>query len=237
MQPSSSPPNIAPGDTTQAPSDKHQAILSAAAEIFREHGFAAARISDIAKAAGVGKGTVYEYYRSKEELLLEVCLHICRKNELTMSAGEALNPSVGFGAPPGANPVRILHDTLAAVIETLLVSSRSEFRLFSDLQYVSSANPEVMAKAHAEIHAKLDQWRSYAQSQIEQGIAGGLLRELPDLAAVSRLVVASVDGLIWQQMWNTQDEPRDIATSMARTWCRLCMREPQQLEELLTCDA
>jgi TetR/AcrR family transcriptional regulator, fatty acid metabolism regulator protein len=52
--------------------EKRSAILDAALRVFAKHGFAAARVSDIAAAAGVGKGTVYLYFESKEDLLMGV---------------------------------------------------------------------------------------------------------------------------------------------------------------------
>ncbi len=54
------------------PDEKRDAILDAALGVFAKRGFAAARISDIAAEAGVGKGTVYLYFDSKEDLLLGV---------------------------------------------------------------------------------------------------------------------------------------------------------------------
>lgn len=43
-------------------------ICAAALEVFREKGFAAARVDEIAERAGVSKGTLYLYFRDKEEL-------------------------------------------------------------------------------------------------------------------------------------------------------------------------
>ena len=48
-------------------------ILAAAAEIFSTRGFAAASIDEVAKRLGATKGLVYHRYRSKGELLLDVC--------------------------------------------------------------------------------------------------------------------------------------------------------------------
>ena len=48
--------------------DKHQLILAAAADIFAAQGFYQATIEQIADAAGVGKGTVYLYFKSKKGL-------------------------------------------------------------------------------------------------------------------------------------------------------------------------
>ena len=51
---------------------KEQAILDAARAIFVEHGFDGARMSEIARRAGIGEGTIYSYYESKAELMLAV---------------------------------------------------------------------------------------------------------------------------------------------------------------------
>jgi len=52
--------------------EKREAILEAAIEVFAQKGFHAARISDVAQLAGIGKGTVYLYFSSKEDLLLSI---------------------------------------------------------------------------------------------------------------------------------------------------------------------
>ena len=52
--------------------EKKRKILQAASDIFVEKGFSNVVISDIAQAAGIGKGTVYEYFKSKEELFSEL---------------------------------------------------------------------------------------------------------------------------------------------------------------------
>jgi TetR/AcrR family fatty acid metabolism transcriptional regulator len=49
--------------------DKREAILKAATEVFARNGYFSSKVSDIAKAAGVADGTVYLYFKSKEEIL------------------------------------------------------------------------------------------------------------------------------------------------------------------------
>jgi len=51
---------------------KREFILDMAFELILENGFSNTRIIDIANKAGIGKGTVYEYFESKEGLLLEL---------------------------------------------------------------------------------------------------------------------------------------------------------------------
>jgi len=47
---------------------KRQAILAAAIAVFAEKGYHSTKMADIAQKAGMGKGTLYEYFRTKEEL-------------------------------------------------------------------------------------------------------------------------------------------------------------------------
>ncbi len=50
--------------------DKYQRILDAAISVFAEKGFHSARVSDVANRASVADGTIYLYFRNKEELLM-----------------------------------------------------------------------------------------------------------------------------------------------------------------------
>jgi len=52
--------------------DKREAILRAATDIFAEHGFFHAQVADVARAAGVAAGTVYLYFKSKDDLLVSI---------------------------------------------------------------------------------------------------------------------------------------------------------------------
>src|ERR1044072_7431658 len=54
------------------PSDKRERILDAAERIFARHGFFAAKVSDVAKEAGVADGTIYLYFKNKDDLLISL---------------------------------------------------------------------------------------------------------------------------------------------------------------------
>lgn len=55
-----------------AQSDKRERILSAAESVFAEHGFFHAKVSQIAQKAGVADGTIYLYFKSKDDLLISL---------------------------------------------------------------------------------------------------------------------------------------------------------------------
>ena len=49
--------------------DKHEAIVRAAIKVFAQKGYFNSKVADIAGAAGIADGTVYLYFKSKEEIL------------------------------------------------------------------------------------------------------------------------------------------------------------------------
>ena len=58
--------------TENQSADKRKRILQAAVRAFSEKGYAKATIAEIARRAGVAEGTVYEYFKNKEDILLSI---------------------------------------------------------------------------------------------------------------------------------------------------------------------
>lgn len=54
------------------PPDKRRRILDSAVIVFAQHGFYNAKVAQIAKAAGVADGTIYLYFKNKEDILIQV---------------------------------------------------------------------------------------------------------------------------------------------------------------------
>src|SRR4029077_5407510 len=71
--------------------DKRDAILRAAIETFAARGFFNAQVADVARGAGVAAGTVYLYFRGKDDLLISIF-------ERTMREGLAEGRLAGSGA-------------------------------------------------------------------------------------------------------------------------------------------
>src|SRR5215468_8696481 len=75
-----------PGDRL---GDKRERILVAAERIFARHGFFAARVSEIAKEAGVADGTIYLYFKSKDDLLISLFESRMRQANIQLRAAIA----------------------------------------------------------------------------------------------------------------------------------------------------
>src|SRR5689334_20831201 len=70
-------PNVGP---------KRDAILRAAIDVFAERGYFNAQVADVARAAGVAAGTVYLYFKSKDDLLVSIFERSMREG---LAAGRA----------------------------------------------------------------------------------------------------------------------------------------------------
>ena len=66
--------NDSPNRRKLASQRRRQAILDAGLEVFAAHGFAAARLDDVAEKAGVAKGTIYLSFKDKEDLFEQIVL-------------------------------------------------------------------------------------------------------------------------------------------------------------------
>ena len=72
--------------------DKRDAILRAATQVFARRGFFQSQVADIARAAGVAAGTVYLYFRSKDDLLVSIFERTMKE---TLSEGHGAMATVG----------------------------------------------------------------------------------------------------------------------------------------------
>lgn len=74
--------------------DKRERILKAATQVFAQHGFYKSTISEIAKLANVADGTIYLYFKNKDDLL--ICLFEEEMNKITRNMKEQVTKAEGF---------------------------------------------------------------------------------------------------------------------------------------------
>ena len=148
-------------ESTAEDPGKRQAILDEAIRTFAELGFRRADVQVIADRAGVGKGTVYRYFRSKEDLFWATTLDVLnRMDQCIIDATE--------GAESACDKLRaaaIAHATFFVANPQyleLIIQERAEFH---------SCGPE----SHREQHEKMLQRMSVI---LHEGIESGELRPL-----------------------------------------------------------
>ena len=92
------------------PPDKRDRILDAATKVFAKRGFFSAQVADVAKRAGVAAGTVYLYFKSKDDLLLSLFDRTMRD---AIAEGRAALQFLNHAATPVERLRHIAHVHLA----------------------------------------------------------------------------------------------------------------------------
>jgi AcrR family transcriptional regulator len=188
--------------------ERRQAIIDAAMEEFISRGFAATRLDDVAKRAGVAKGTIYLHFKDKESMFEELIR-------------TAIVPLVGRmqGPPPAGTSVRDLVEAFAlnfiheivnsrrGDIVRLIVAEGPRFPVIADFYY-----REVVSKGLAGM-----------RMMIELGIARGEIKNT-NLAKYPQIMVApALIAVIWQSLF-AKHMPLD-AVEMFRTHLDLIFGE------------
>ena len=123
--------------------DTRRRILSAALDCFEERGLAATRMEDIARSAGVAKGTIYNYFKGKEELLHALAEGIAGVMHRNL---ENVTSSENEGLP--------LKDRLMKVVAPLTDGtprSKRNLRVFRLVWAEGLRSPEIMHDLYARL--------------------------------------------------------------------------------------
>jgi AcrR family transcriptional regulator len=160
-----------------------QDIRAAALDVFSGKGFAAARLEDVARAAGVAKGTIYLYFKSKEDLFEAIV------NTTLGPLLETFGQSVAASPASASVMLRGLGQTLAAAIEDadrrrvlhLVLSEGARFPAIADFY-------------HREI---ISRGMKLVRALVVKGCASGEFHS-DELAHFPQLVVApALAATIW----------------------------------------
>ncbi len=95
--------------------DRPGEIVDAALHVFAEKGFAAAKLDDIARRAGVSKGALYLYFETKEDIFRAVVDQAIAPNMQVVRAMVAAHPG------PLSDLLRLVAERVGTLMETLPV--------------------------------------------------------------------------------------------------------------------
>jgi AcrR family transcriptional regulator len=164
-------------------SEKTARILKAAVDVFVRRGYRVATIEEIAERAGIGKGTVYLYFRSKDEILMAV-FNECMDRMLGQMEGW-----IGNAEAKAADRLQAINDIALAGVDEM----RPLFPLFFEFWAAAAGDfKERIAPVYRRIYDRL---RKDIASVIEDGVRGGEFQAGIDAPAVASLWVGAVDGL------------------------------------------
>jgi AcrR family transcriptional regulator len=155
-------------------------IVRTAADLFRERGFPATTLDDVARRLGMSKASLYTYFRGKDEILAAI------SQETIESFTRELNLVLTSDLSPEDKLRRIVRAHVRFVI-----ANRSFLTVF----FSEEANlPARFARALA---AQKDRYDKGVESVVADGIRLGVFRDVPP-----RLVVFGLLGMLnWVYKW------------------------------------
>ncbi len=162
--------------------EKRLQIALAAVEVFGLRGFDRTRMDDVARKAGVGKGTIYEYFKNKEELM-EGALDL-----LMSDMHQKLMPMPDLER----SPLETLKQLCAKMIEAM-VDFGEAYQFFLEYMIYESRKGD----DYAHFRRVLTQFRQMFAALIEAGKQLGEFRADIDSYETAAAIAAWFDGAIF----------------------------------------
>jgi len=197
-----------PTSRTERALERRQAIIEAAMDEFIARGYAATRLDDVAKRAGVAKGTIYLHFTDKEalfqELIRTALVPLIDRLAVAPPSGGSVRAAIEGFAETFAREVV---STRRGDIVRLIVAEGARFPSVADFYY-----REVVSRGLAGM-----------QGLIQLGIDNGEIKN-EALARFPQIVVApAIVAVIWQGLFG-RHAPLD-ATEMFRVHLDLIFGE------------
>ncbi|WP_296597021.1 TetR/AcrR family transcriptional regulator [Phenylobacterium sp.] len=172
--------------------DRRETILDVARDCFLAEGFAATSMSTIAARLGGSKGTLYNYFKSKEDLFAAMMQRQC---------GDLQETLFDIGPDAGDVQARLTHFARsflahlmtpeAVGIQRLVVSESERFPELGRVFYESGPKI-VLARIGAYLEELMD---------------AGLLRRTDPLIAAQHFKDIAISGIYWPRMWGIAADP------------------------------
>jgi len=168
---------MCPRVTDQYKTEVREKIVQAAITTFSKYGYDKTRMDDIAKSAKLGKGTLYLYFKSKEELFYDISENSIKELKEQLSKLLSKKEDLVQDAEKFYDQYRnLIHDSEKVSFEMIAESSR---------------NPKLRKALYEQRMKVHDIVIDYLRRQIEKGF----FRNDMDVNAIASGLVALYDGL------------------------------------------
>jgi AcrR family transcriptional regulator len=175
-----------PSNRAERAAERRAAIVEAALDEFIARGFTATRLDDVAKRAGVAKGTIYLHFKDKESMFEELI-------------STAIVPLIGRLVPPPSmnGSVReALEGFAKAFIQEVATTRRGDI-----VRLVVAEGPRFPAIADFYYREVISRGLAAMRALIELAIARGEIKQ-PELVRFPQIVVApAIIAVIWKSLF------------------------------------
>jgi TetR/AcrR family fatty acid metabolism transcriptional regulator len=158
---------------------KYEAILRAAIKVFARSGFFNSKVADVAKEAGVADGTVYLYFKNKDDILVSIFNHVSE---------EALNE--------GRTRLAQLNDPVEK-LKCIVHTHLDRFGRDRDLAVVFQVELRSSTKFMEQFSAtKVTEYLDLIRAVIEEGQQAGVFRQDLNTTIVAKVLFGALDEMV-----------------------------------------
>jgi TetR/AcrR family transcriptional regulator, fatty acid metabolism regulator protein len=173
--------------------EKYHQILDAAVTVFAEQGFLQSTVAQVAKKAGVADGTIYLYFKNKDDILIQIYAY------KTQQVFEKFRKAIDAGK----SAEQKLHNLVSAHLE--------EFQKDIDMAIVYQAETHQHRRLAQDVIKEMSKWyRDIITEVVELGQEEGTMRRNLYMGLVMRLITGAVDEVI--NAWIHADGNYDLAS-------------------------
>ena len=187
-------------------SKKRGQIVEAAARVFARNGYSKAVVADIAVEANIGKGTVYAYFKSKEDLFFAVFEWFQKKSETAATVGIS---ALGGSA---SDRLKALNDALMGLWDEI----KDVFVLVMEF-WAASSSTQMRRRFKAAFKQLYDDYRRIVSAVIREGIISGEFRSDVKPEPVAAALVGTWDALFLQAWFDDGFDPAATAKDFLDT--------------------
>ena len=193
-------------DIRDQKANKRNQIVEAAARVFARNGYSNAVVADIAVEANIGKGTVYAYFKSKEDLFFAVFEWFQKKTEIAATVEIS---ALGGGA---SDRLKALNDTLMGLWDEI----KDVFVLVMEF-WAASSSTQMRQRFKAAFKQLYDDYRRIVSALIREGIKSGEFRSDVKPEPVAAALVGTWDALFLQAWFDDGFDPAATAKDFLDT--------------------
>lgn len=181
--------------------DKKNRIIEAAVMVFAQKGYASATVADIAARAEIGKGTIYEYFASKEDLFFAVF------EWFKMQTGAAVKVNIAHLGGSAAKRLQALSDSLM----DMWAKIEDVFTLTMEF-WAASSSSQMQDRFKESFRQMYQEFRSIVNSLIREGIERGEFRPDINPEPIAAALVGTWDALFLQAWFDPDFDPLATAS-------------------------
>jgi TetR/AcrR family transcriptional regulator, fatty acid metabolism regulator protein len=168
-----------PQDRMKRNTEKYNQILKAAVKVFAEQGFFQSTVAQVAKEAGVADGTIYLYFKSKDDILIRIYEY------QTGLVFEQFRKAVDAA------------ETAEQKLRNLVHTHLDEFQKDIHMAIVYQAETHQHRRLAQDVIKEMSKWyRDIITEVVELGQEEGTMRRNLYMGLVMRLITGAVDEVI-----------------------------------------